>query len=111
MQFKVEAQLTNKRPEYNMDKDYLGKIDFADGTITLEGKKYQLKDVNLPTVDPDDPNRLTDEEQYVLERLQGAFMNCKRLRRHMELLLRKGSLYTVYNGNLLVHGCMPLTNG
>ncbi|MDO4556331.1 MAG: fructose-bisphosphatase class III, partial [Lachnospiraceae bacterium] len=28
--------------------------------------------------------------------------------KHMMLLLNKGSLYKVYNGNLLYHGCVPL---
>ncbi len=32
----------------------------------------------------------------------------KKLRRHMSFLMRKGSLYLPYNGNLLIHGCIPV---
>lgn len=110
LQFKLEGQLVKKRKEFGMeDRNLLEKINYGDYTIELNGKTYNLLDRNLPTVDPKDPNALSKEEQYVMERLEGAFVNCKRLQRHMELLLRKGSLYKVYNGNLLFHGCMPLT--
>ena len=43
-----------------------------------------------------------------MERLVSAFANCEKLQRHMQLLLKKGSLYKVYNNNLLYHGCVPL---
>ena len=110
LQFKLEGQLVKKRAEFGMeDRNVLEKIDFSDYTIELNGKRYNLLDHNLPTVDPENPNALSDEEEYVMERLESAFVNCRRLQKHMELLLRKGELYTVYNGNLLFHGCMPLT--
>jgi fructose-1,6-bisphosphatase-3 len=35
-------------------------------------------------------------------------MGCEKLQRHMKFLLAKGSLYKVYNNNLLYHGCVPL---
>ena len=110
IQFKVEGQIVKRRPEYDMmDRNLLEKIDYNTYTIKLDGKTYPLRDTNLPTVDPKNPNALSLEEEYVMERLQSAFMGCKRLQRHMQFLLRKGELYTVYNGNLLFHGCMPLT--
>lgn len=110
IQFKMEGQLAKERPEFGMaDKDYLGKIDYETGTIELDGRRYPLKDTFFPTVDPAHPNRLCEEEQYVMERLQNAFIGCKRLQKHMQFLLHKGSLYKVHNGNLLFHGCVPLT--
>ncbi len=109
LQFKLEGACAERRPEFGMkEKGYLKWIDYEKGTIDLEGKTYRLLDTNLPTVDPKDPYRLTNEEAYVMERLQSAFMGCRRLQKHMEFLLHKGALYTVYNGNLLYHGCMPL---
>ena len=109
IQFKLEGQMVKLRPEFAMEeKDYLGRMDFTKGTVTVDGGIYPLRDTNLPTVDRADPNRLTEEEQEVMDRLQNAFLGCRRLQRHMEFLLKKGSLYTVYNGNLLFHGCMPL---
>ena len=44
-----------------------------------------------------------------MERLGQAFTNCAKLQEHMRFLLNKGSLYKVYNKNLLYHGCVPLT--
>ena len=59
-------------------------------------------------MDPADPYRLTAEENAIMERLAAAFQNCEKLQQHMRFLLAKGSLYKVYNGNLLYHGCIPL---
>ena len=44
-----------------------------------------------------------------MKRLEKAFLHCEKLQRHMRFLLNKGSLYKVYNDNLLYHGCVPLT--
>ena len=43
-----------------------------------------------------------------MERLKMAFMNCEKLQKHVRFLFTKGSLYNVYNGNLLYHGCVPI---
>ena len=40
--------------------------------------------------------------------MEWAFRNCTRLQDHVRLLLDKGGLYKVYNGNLLFHGSIPL---
>ena len=74
----------------------------------LDGKQYTMKDMYFPTVDPADPYRLSAEETAIMKRLEQAFLNCEKLQQHMRFLLSKGSLYKVYNKNLLYHGCMPL---
>ena len=43
-----------------------------------------------------------------MNRLVKAFQSCEKLQRHMRFLLNKGSLYKIYNSNLLYHGCIPL---
>lgn len=109
IQFKVEGQIIKRNKEFALeDRALLHRIDYEKGTITLEGKEYPLKDVNFPTIDPRDPYRLSTEEEEVMERLERAFMGCDKLQRHMRFLLAKGSLYKVYNHNLLYHGCVPL---
>lgn len=109
IQFKLEGQLVMDRPEFKMQhRALLDKIDYEKGTITLDGKEYELTDKNFPTVDPEHPYRLSEEEASVMERLQIAFDNCDKLQKHMLLLLNKGSLYKVFNDNLLYHGCIPL---
>lgn len=109
IQFKLEGQLIRKRPEFEMqDRLLLDKIDYEKGTIHLNGRDYKLLDTNFPTIDPQDPYRLTEEEQQVMDRLQTAFMQCDKLNSHMMFLLNKGHLYETYNNNLLYHGCVPL---
>ena len=109
IQFKLQGQFAKKRPELHMeDRAMMEKIDYGNGTVALDGRTYRLLDSHFPTVDPDDPNRLSDEEAQVMERLQNAFTGCRRLQQHMQFLLNNGSFYKVFNGNLLYHGCMPL---
>ncbi|MDO4623090.1 MAG: fructose-1,6-bisphosphatase [Eubacteriales bacterium] len=109
IQFKLEGQLIRKHPEFHMEKRLLlDKIDYEKGTILLDGKEYVLLDSNFPTIDPSDPYKLTEQEQEVMDRLQNAFMQCEKLRAHMNLFLSKGNLYSTYNNNLLYHGCIPL---
>ena len=109
LQFKVEGKIIQRRPEFHLeDRAMLHRINYEKGTITLEGKEYPLSDTNFPTVDPEDPYRLTPEEEEIMNRLDHAFVNCEKLQQHMRFLLTKGGLYKVYNDNLLYHGCVPL---
>ena len=109
IQFKLQGQIAKKRPSFGMeDRAVLEMIDYGKGTFSQDGKTYSLLDTWFPTVDPADPNRLTPEEEQVMERLRSAFIGCRRLQQHMQFLLNNGSLYRVCNGNLLYHGCMPL---
>lgn len=109
IQLKLEGQLIARRPGFQMsDRRLLDKIDYEQGTIEWYGKIFKLRDCNFPTIDPRDPYRLTEEEESLMERLQAAFEHCEKLQCHMMLLLNKGSIYKVYNNNLLYHGCVPL---
>ncbi len=109
IQFKLEGQLIRKRPGFGMkDRLLLDKIDFDKGTVRIGEKDYEPLDTFFPTVDPKDPYALTEQEQEVCDRLQAAFMQCEKLRMHMDLLLSKGSMYRIFNNNLMYHGCVPL---
>ena len=109
IQFKAEGQIIKRHPEFGLEKrNLLHHIDFERGVLELGGKEYKMLDMNFPTVDPKDPYAFTPEEADIMERLERAFMNCEKLQQHMKFLLAKGSLYKVYNNNLLYHGCVPL---
>ena len=109
MQFKVEGQISKKYPEYGfLRRNLLEKVDYEKGTICLGGKTLKMLDTNFPTIDPEDPYRLSEEEQHIMDRLVSAFQNCEKLQKHMRFLLNNGSLYKCYNSNLLYHGCVPL---
>lgn len=110
IQFKLEEQLVKKHRDFLMDdRMLLERIDPEKGTITMpDGNTYPLLDTSFPTVDWNAPCELTDGEKDVMERLSLAFRNCEKLQNHVRLLLDKGGLYKVYNGNLLFHGSIPL---
>ncbi|RGY00674.1 fructose-1,6-bisphosphatase [Blautia sp. OF03-15BH] len=109
--FKLEGQIIRENPEFEMEDElFLDKLDLEKGTVKIRGKDYTLLDSRFPTVDPKDPYALTPEEAEVMERLQSAFLKCEKLQRHVRFLYTNGSLYKVFNGNLLYHGCVPLNN-
>lgn len=109
IQFKVEGQLIDEYPEFGLaDRKLLDKIDYERGTVVVDGVEYELADKVLPTVDPNDPYRLTAEEEAVMQRLEQAFVGCEKLQRHMRLFLEAGSLYKISNGTLLFHASVPL---
>lgn len=109
IRFKLEGQLIKKYPDYGMEERLvLEKIDYENGTVELEGRTFKMLDTNFPTIDPADPYKLTDEEYEVITRLRSSFLHCEKLQTHVQLLLKKGGMYKVYNGNLLFHGCIPM---
>ncbi len=109
MQFKAEGQLIKRNPDFWMDGQLLlDKIDPDNGTVTIDGVKYPMSDTDLPTADPADPYSFTPEEEQVMKQLIYGFANSEKLKKHIRFLYENGSLYRVYNGNLLYHGCVPL---
>ena len=109
-QFKVEGQRIKAHPEYKLEKRLiLDKIDLETGTVEIEGKVWPLRDTNFPTLDPEDPYKLTLEEEEMLNSLEASFLNSEKLQRHIKFLFSHGALYTKVNGNLLYHGCIPMT--
>lgn len=109
IQLKSEGRLIQEHPEYSMDNRLiLDKIDWEKGTVHIDGATYPLKDTDFPTIDPNDPYALTEEETEVLKKLTHSFLNSEKLQEHIEFLYTKGSLYLVYNSNLLYHACIPL---
>jgi len=109
IQFKLEGQLIERQPGFGMsDRLMLHTLDKEKGTIQIGGKTYPLLDTNFPTVDPKNPHKLTAQEQQVLDGLVLSFRNSKELQKHATALWEHGGMYKVYNGNLLLHGCLPL---
>ena len=90
------------------DRLLLSKIDKEKKTVAIDGKEYPLKDGDFPTLQREDVYALTEEEAHVMDELTTAFINSDRLQRHISYLYEKGSMYRIFNGNLLYHGCVPL---
>lgn len=110
IQFKLEYEIINRRPEFEMeDRNLLHRINFDKGTITLpNGGEYPMKDMNFPTIDPNDPYKLTDDESDLVEKLMHSFMQSEKLKKHLNCLYSKGSMYLTINQNLLYHASIPL---
>ncbi|MDO4594923.1 MAG: fructose-1,6-bisphosphatase [Tissierellia bacterium] len=105
IRFKLEGQLINRHPEYHMDdRNVLAHIDYD--KMTYKGVK--LKDTNFPTINPKDPLKLTKEENQLVDLLMISFKHSQRLKRHINFLYTRGSMYKIVNSNLLFHGCIPL---
>lgn len=109
IQFKLEAQMAHKHPEWGLtDRDLLSAINFKDNTVTVDGVAYPLNDTNFPTIDPNDPTRLSPEEQELVAKLRHSFSVSDKLMKHIECLLSNGCMYGIYNANLLFHASLPL---
>jgi fructose-1,6-bisphosphatase-3 len=109
IQFKLEGQTILRHPEYNMQNHLmLNRIDYKNYTINIDGVEYKLKDSNFPTINPENPFELTEEEARVMDELRASFRKSEKLQRHIKLLFSKGSMYLCYNSNLLYHGCIPM---
>lgn len=109
MQFKLEAQLYEKHPEWKMqNRELFNFIDYDHGTIMLEGKVYSMISCHFPTIDPANPCVLTDEEHQLLQSLHHSFLVSEKLHKHIDTLLDHGCMYHVCNNNLLYHASVPL---
>lgn len=114
MLFKLEGQVILRNPDYNMtDKLLLHKVNVEKQTVEIDGTEHAIKEEAFPTVnfdsgDIEDVYQLSEEEEQVMEGLRMAFVNSIRLRQHIDFLYQKGSMYRIFNGNLLYHGCVPL---
>ncbi len=111
IQWKLDAQVIDRNPSFGMESiKRLHRINFEKGTIEIDNQHYPLKDAQFPTVDPQDPYTLTDKERIVIERLQSSFLAADKLKKHVQYLFDKGSMYLAFNSNLLLHGCVPLND-
>jgi fructose-1,6-bisphosphatase-3 len=109
IQFKKEAQIFKRRPEWQMeDRCLLDYIDYDRGVLKIDGKEYAMKSCLFPTIDPKDPCKLTEEENVLMEKLHHSFRVCEKLKKHCKMLLSHGCMYAIYNQNLLYHASIPL---
>lgn len=110
LQFKLEAQLVNRRPDFNMShRLLLTETNYDTLETFIKGTHYPLTNTCFATIQPDNPNKLSEEEEEVIQRIVSNTIHSDKLKRHTDFLFEKGSMYLVYNDNLLIHGCVPLT--
>ena len=109
LQFKEEARIFKRRPSWQMQsRCMLDLVDYERGICTIDGKEYAMNSCHFPTVDPACPDRLTAEEQALMDRLCHSFAVSEKLHKHIRAILTHGCMYAIYNSNLLFHASIPL---
>lgn len=112
MQFKLEGQMIARHPEWNLGhRRMFRSIDPARGTITVDGKTHPLKDRHFPTVDPKDPEALSEGERQCLDRMRASFLKSPLLWIHARFLVARGSSWLRRDNHLIFHGCVPVDEG
>ena len=109
--FKLEGQLIKRHPEFGMDdRLLLHNIDHKKHTVMIDGVEYPLNDYHFPTVDENDPYRLSPEEKTLMDSLVTEFKQSRVLKKHIRFMYSVGGIYKIHNGNLLYHGCVPMNS-
>jgi len=106
IQFKLEEQTIRKFPEYDMkSRLWLDRL----AAMLKEGDTDGLNDTHFPTIDFDNPSRLTDEEQEVIDDLTSQFSSNKKIKRLLGYFFKKGKTYHIHNNSLNIHALVPST--
>jgi fructose-1,6-bisphosphatase-3 len=109
LQFKLEGQTIERHPEWDIEsRDILKRINYAEGTLELDGKNYPLRDTFLPTIDPADPNRLTEDEEDCMQQIEQSFVTSPRLWEHMSWMAEHGRMSLVRDRAVIFHACLPV---
>ena len=111
IQFKSEAQIFERHPEWDMkDRCLFDNIDYQKGICTIDGKEYEMKSCHFPTINPDNPNAFTEEEQQLMQKLHHSFRISEKLHKHIRTILSHGCMFAIHNSNLLFHASIPLND-
>ena len=111
LQLKAEAQIFKRHPEWQMeDRCLFEHVDYTRGVCELDGREYEMRSCHFPTVDPANPNQLTDEETLLMQKLHHSFRISEKLHKHIRTMLSHGCMYAIHNSNLLFHASIPLND-
>ena len=111
LQFKTEAQIFKRHPEWQMEGRCLFEhVDYSRGVCEIDGHEYIMGSCHYPTIDPSEPNKLTDEETLLMQKLHHSFRISEKLHKHIRTILSHGCMYAIHNSNLLFHASIPLND-
>ena len=104
IQFKLEEQTIRDFPEYEMESrlwlDRLAKM-------LQTGDTAGLNDSHFPTIDFEQPAKLTSEEQEVIDDLTHQFTTNRKIKRLLSYFFKKGKTYHIHNNSLNIHALVP----
>ncbi len=106
IQFKLEEETIKNNPHYGMES----RLNLEKFARTLKKNMTEdLTDTVFPTIDPENPGRLSDEEKEIIDDLVEQFTGSKPIKRLMEFLFNDGKMYHVNNYMLNIHALVPST--
>jgi fructose-1,6-bisphosphatase III len=106
IQFKLEEQTIHDFPDYEMESRlWLDRL--AD--MLKSGETAGLNDTHFPTIDVNDPGRLTEEEQLVIDDLEDQFRHNTKLKRLLKYFFTQGKTYSILSNILNIHALVPST--
>ncbi len=106
IQFKLEEETIKKYSELEMESRLnLEKL----AELLKSGDTDGLTDTFFPTIDLDNPLKLSNEEQEIIDELVEMFTTSKKIRRLMEYLFKEGKLYHINNFIMNIHALIPST--
>lgn len=109
LQFKLEGQLFDRRPEWQLGhRALLRRVDLAAGTVDIDGVRYPLRDTRFPTVAWSDPCKLSDGEARCLAELTRAFTSSRTLGSQMQFVVSHGQMALRRDLCAIFHGCVPV---
>ena len=106
IQFKLEEQTIRNFPQYEMSSRlWLDKL----AEILRNKDVSSLNDAHFPTLDLDNPGKLSDEEAEIIADLTVQFTTNRRLMRLLKFLFSRGKTYHIQNNFLNIHALVPST--
>lgn len=106
IQFKLEEETIKKHPEFQMQSRlWLERL----AEMLVSGNTDGLNDTHFPTIDPDNPTKLTDDERDVMDDLESQFLTNRKFMRLLGYFFTKGETYNIHNNALSIHALVPST--
>ncbi len=106
IQFKLEEKTIADFPHYEMESRlWLDRL----AQMLQSGDTQGLNDTHFPTVDHNNPGRLTPEEKSIIDDLTQQFTTNSHLQRLLHFLFTKGKSYHIQNNFLNIHALVPST--
>ncbi|MFT5698916.1 MAG: fructose-1,6-bisphosphatase-3 [Desulforhopalus sp.] len=106
IQFKLEEQTIRDFPQYEMNSRlWLDRL----AQMLRENDIKGLNDAHFPTIDLDNPGKLSDKEAEIVKDLTLQFTTNRRLMRLLKFLYTQGKTYHIQNNFLNIHALVPST--
>ena len=107
IQFKLEEETIKNQPMFKMESRLW--LDRLAQKIKTK-KTTDLSDCHFPTIDLDQPGKLSSEESKIIDDLKEQFVSNRRLKRLLRYFFEKGETYKVYHNMLNIHALVPSTS-